>query len=53
MINSDILTTKQLVLYCHCKEKIDVDKLAGSERVKAGNLGVVRIYSEMFKNFQD
>ena len=34
VINSYILTTKQLIFYCYCKEKIDVDKLAGAERVK-------------------
>ena len=32
LINSYILTTKQAILYC--KEKIDIDKLAGAERVK-------------------
>ena len=34
VINSYILTTKQLILYWYCKEKIDVDKLASAERVK-------------------
>ena len=28
VINSKILTTKQLILYWYCKEKMDVDKLA-------------------------
>ena len=31
MINSYILTTKQLILSWYGKEKIDVDKLAGAE----------------------
>ena len=35
MIISFILTTNQLILYWYCKEKIDVDKDAGSERVKS------------------
>ena len=34
VINSYILTTKQLILYSYCKEKVDVDKLAGAERAK-------------------
>ena len=34
VINYYIFTTKQLILYWYCKEKIDVDKLAGAERVK-------------------
>ena len=34
MINFYILETKQLILYCYCKEKIDVHKLAGAEWVK-------------------
>ena len=29
MFNSFILITEQLILYCNCKENIDVDKLAG------------------------
>ena len=34
VINSYILTTKQLILYWYCKEKINGDKLAGAEGVK-------------------
>ena len=34
VINSYILTTKQLILYWYSKEKIDVNKLAGAGRVK-------------------
>ena len=29
-----IFTTKQLILYCYRKEKMDVDKLAWAEMVK-------------------
>ena len=36
-INSYNLTTKQLILYRYCKEKIDVDKPARAERVKIDN----------------
>ena len=32
--DSYILTTKQRILYWCCKEKIDVDKIAGAESVK-------------------
>ena len=33
-INTYILTTKQLILYRNCKEKIDVNKQAGAERLR-------------------
>ena len=33
MVVSFILTTNQLILYWYCKEKIDVDKHAGSEKI--------------------
>ena len=41
VINSYILTTKQLILYWYCKEKIDVDKLTGAERL----IQFLRVYT--------
>ena len=37
MINSYILTTKELILFLYCKEKIGADKLAGDD------LGLIRL----------
>ena len=39
MINFYIFITKEFILYCYCKEKIDFDKLVGAdiERVTRQN----------------